>query len=274
MVPERRFDQVWSASCGSSRNFAHLFLIVDGTTLLSFFFLMPERRFDHVWSASCGPFHFFHHLDGGFGRRPCLLRPRVARFWTPSRLDSTVSDVAHAFIGRGWRASGPCLASSFASAAASDVARAFFGPWVARSRTLPGLSSNRGSRFASTAASDGAPSGLSPVPSPAAGRRSSLLGTSWGPPGCSRLSPRPHGDPAFCGPLTTARSGPPPTLRWGCPRPRWGPYPLLRPPSDGPFHGPALAGGPALLGPCGASSRTRGLCPWLNSGGACVVITN
>jgi len=35
---------------------------------------------------------------------------------------------------------------------------------------------------------------------------------------------------------------------------------------------PALACGPALLGPCGASSRTLGLCPWLNSGGACVVI--
>ncbi|KAI9534218.1 hypothetical protein NQZ68_014514, partial [Dissostichus eleginoides] len=34
------------------------------------------------------------------------------------------------------------------------------------------------------------------------------------------------------------------------PSPSLGPCPLLRPHSDGPFHGPALACGPTLLGPC------------------------
>ncbi|KAK5910716.1 hypothetical protein CgunFtcFv8_004954 [Champsocephalus gunnari] len=128
-----------------------------------------------------------YRLDS-FGRRPCFHPPM-------------------------WRAWGPCLASSLASATASDVAHAFIGPWVAHFWTLPGLSSDRGSRFASTAASDVAhavigawvahfwtPSHLSPVhgsflpgrlllrpgdfvpaaavPSPVAGQRSSLLGTT------------------------------------------------------------------------------------------------
>ena len=113
----------------------------------------------------------------------------------------------------GWRASGPCLASSLASATASDSDPAFYG-W----RLF--------SSFATT---------LTPLRRP----------VPW---------PAPH----------------PPV---GVPSPSLGLCPLLRPPSDDPFHCPALACGPTLLGPCGASFWTRGLCPCLNSGGACVVIT-
>jgi len=202
-------------------------------------------------------------------------RPRVDPLaFSPPRRRFRTSPMPSS--ARGWRASGPCLASSLASAV-SYVAHAFIGPWVARFWTLPGLSSNRGSRFASTAASDGAPSGLSPVhgfflpgtrllppedfvpaaavPSPAAGQRSSLLGTT------GIFTPVPtsqHSGPVFYGwrrfssfattptaaPLRRLVPCPGPRLRPRPPRPLWCFLPDAR------------------------------IVPCLNSGGACVVITD
>ncbi|KAI9517439.1 hypothetical protein NQZ68_004656 [Dissostichus eleginoides] len=143
-----------------------------------------------------------------------------------------------------WRTSGPRLASPLSTAPSSR------GDYSC----IPGIPLIPPKDFVPAAAAR----------SPAAGLRSSLLGTTgiFTPVPTLQLS-----DPAFydwqmfssfattptAAPLRRPVPWPAPHPSVGVPSPSLGPCPLLRPHSDGRFHGPALACGPTLLGPLSRS---------------------
>ena len=261
--------------------------------------------FDHVWSASCGSSRFFTTSSAASDVAHAFIGAWVARFWTPSRLysfgrrpclhrpvggalrdpvwplpsplwfrTSPVPSPAH-----GWRASGPCLASPLTAAHGSPRRRLRAAPRLAS--PLSTAPSSRG--CCSCPPRDTAPSsrGLHAHRRCAfACGRAALL-----PAGGHRdIHARPHvaaqrpcflrladvffiRHDAYC---VLARPPPPVGM----------PSPSLRllPSPAAPFRLPVPCPGPRLRPhpprPLWCFLPDTGIVPCLNSGGACVVITD